>query len=176
MDVMSRGRLMSAPAGSHDETAANPAIRRAAAVSAVVILEGPDTRLVTAYATRAEAILALEGEVDRLQAAGATIEGDLSSGYVARWQEHGQPVSMRLTLSDAQRQPGKTIRQLREAWGWSQSVLAGRVGVSLTTVSAWERGLKVPLPRHQQRLAELFGVSVEAIAFGPAEHEAEDRP
>ena len=72
-------------------------------MSTVVILEGPDTRLVAEYATRAEAILAMEGEVDRLQAAGATIEGDLSSGYVARWQEHGQPVSMRLVLADSTR-------------------------------------------------------------------------
>ncbi len=71
-------------------------------MSAVVILEGPDTRLVTTYATRAEAILAIEGEVDRLQAAGATIEGDLTSGYVARWQERGQPVSLRLTLGQVQ--------------------------------------------------------------------------
>ena len=64
-----------------------------------VIIEGPDTRLVTEYATRAEAVLAIEGEVDRLLAAGATIEGDLTSGYTARWAERGQPVSLRLTLS-----------------------------------------------------------------------------
>jgi hypothetical protein len=64
-----------------------------------VILEGPDTRLVTEYATHAEAVLAIEGEVDRLQAAGATIEGDLTSGYTARWEERGQPVRLRLTLT-----------------------------------------------------------------------------
>src|SRR5215212_6108719 len=43
-------------------------------VSYVVILEGPETRLVTEYASRAEAVPAVEQEVDRLQAAGATIE------------------------------------------------------------------------------------------------------
>ncbi len=95
--------MMSAPTGSRDESVVNSATRRAAAVSTVVILEGPDTRLVTEYATRAAAILAIEGEVDRLQAAGATIEGDLASGYVARWQERGQPVSMRLVLTDGTR-------------------------------------------------------------------------
>ncbi len=31
----------------------------------------------------------LEAEVARLQAVGATIEGDLTSGYIARWQEGG---------------------------------------------------------------------------------------
>ncbi len=64
-----------------------------------VIAEGPDTRVITEYASRAAAVLAIEHEVERLQAAGATVEGDLSSGYVARWQEHGQLVSMRLTLA-----------------------------------------------------------------------------
>ena len=43
-------------------------------MSYVVILEGPETRLVTEYASRAEAVPAVEQEVDRLQAAGATIE------------------------------------------------------------------------------------------------------
>ncbi len=63
-----------------------------------VITEGLDTRVATTYASRAEAVLALEQEIDRLQADGATIEGDLASGYTARWVEHGLPVSMRLTL------------------------------------------------------------------------------
>ena len=64
-----------------------------------VIAEGPDTRVITEYASRAAAVVAIEQEVERLQAAGATIEGDLSSGYLARWQEHGQRVSMRLSLA-----------------------------------------------------------------------------
>ena len=64
-----------------------------------VTADGPDTRLITEYATRTEAVLAIEREVERLQAAGATIEGDLSSGYVARWREHGQPVRLHLTLA-----------------------------------------------------------------------------
>ncbi len=64
-----------------------------------VIAEGPDTRVITEYASRAAAVLAIEHEVERLQAAGATIEGDLSSGYLARWHEHGQLVSLRLILA-----------------------------------------------------------------------------
>ena len=64
-----------------------------------VIAEGPDTRVITEYASRAAAVLAIEREVERLQAAGATIEGDLSSGYLARWHEHGQRVSLRLILA-----------------------------------------------------------------------------
>ncbi len=64
-----------------------------------ITAEGPDTRLITEYATRAEAVLALEREIDRLQAGGATIEGDLASGYTARWEAYGQRVNLRLTLS-----------------------------------------------------------------------------
>ena len=66
------------------------------------------------------------------------------------------------------RQPQKTIRQLRQARGWSQEVLAGRLRVSATTVARWEGG-RVPTPSQQQRLAAVFGLDVEAIAFGPGE-------
>ncbi len=65
-----------------------------------ITAEGPDTRLITEYPTRAEAVLALEREVDHLQAGGATIEGDLASGYTARWAAYSQQVSVRLTLSE----------------------------------------------------------------------------
>ncbi len=61
----------------------------------------------------------------------------------------------------------KTIRQLREAWGWSQPVLAGRLGVSQATVSLWERGRVVPSPANRERLGECFGVPATTIAFGP---------
>ena len=35
-------------------------------------------------------------------AAGAAVAGNLTSGYTARWQEHGQPVSMGITLGQVQ--------------------------------------------------------------------------
>ena len=43
-------------------------------------------------------------------------------------------------------------------------------------ISNWELGLRRPYRRNLQRLADLFGVSVEAIAFGPAEQVPQDRP
>ncbi len=63
----------------------------------------------------------------------------------------------------------KTIRQLRQARGWTQEDLARRLGVTQGGVSTWERGRGTPWPKYQQRLADLFGVPVEAIAFGPAD-------
>ena len=70
----------------------------------------------------------------------------------------------------------QTIRQLRQERGWSQMELALRLGLSQGTISDWERGLAVPRPKMQVRLAELFGVSVERIALGPAEPEPKDKP
>ena len=72
-------------------------------------------------------------------------------------------------MVEPDRQPKKTIRQLRQEWGWSQQVLAGRLRVKRMTVSNWERGVSWPSPDQQQRLADLFGVPVEAIAVGLAE-------
>jgi putative transcriptional regulator len=70
------------------------------------------------------------------------------------------------------RQPKKTIRQLRQARGWSQMELALRLGLSQGTISDWERGLMVPRPKMQLRLADLFGVSVEQIALAACRREA----
>ena len=74
-------------------------------------------------------------------------------------------------MSSPGRQPQKTIRQLRQARGWTQAVLATRLGVTPWSVAAWERGQVVPQPRHQTGLALLFGISVEAIAFGPVDEQ-----
>ena len=79
-------------------------------------------------------------------------------------------------MTEPDRQPQKTIRQLREERGWSQLEVAVRVGVEQSTVSEWERGVKTPRPRRQQALADLFGISVESIAFGPAEPTPQERP
>ena len=68
----------------------------------------------------------------------------------------------------------KTIRQLREERGWTQVRLAVRLGVAPDTVSHWERGVNRPRPGMQQGLAQLFGVHVTDMAFGPAEQESHD--
>ncbi len=68
----------------------------------------------------------------------------------------------------------KTIRQLREERDWAQLDVAIRLGVTESTISLWERGLRVPTLANQNRLARLFGVNVMDIALGPAEQQPHD--
>ena len=60
-------------------------------------------------------------------------------------------------------QIGANIRLLREQKGLTQRALADNVLVSFQAISAWERGLSVPDLENAVRLAEYFGVSVDAL-------------
>ena len=62
----------------------------------------------------------------------------------------------------------KTICQLRQERGWTPEQVARQVRVAEITVERWERGEQRPQLRYRRRMAALFGVNAEAIAFGPA--------
>jgi transcriptional regulator with XRE-family HTH domain len=53
----------------------------------------------------------------------------------------------------------RTLRQLREESGLTQFQVAQQLGVTITTVSSWERDASEPGGRHLQKLARLYGVS-----------------
>lgn len=57
----------------------------------------------------------------------------------------------------------KTIKELREAAGWTQLELAVKIGVTPTTISAWERGMYEPRASQLRALAEAFGVRMDEI-------------
>ncbi|MCC6943057.1 MAG: helix-turn-helix transcriptional regulator [Thermomicrobiales bacterium] len=59
----------------------------------------------------------------------------------------------------------KTIRELREGKGWTQAELAFHLGVTPSTVYNWERGTYEPKALQVRAMAQLFGVSMDAIAF-----------
>ena len=59
-----------------------------------------------------------------------------------------------------------SIKNLREAYGWTQFDLAMKLGVTPGTVAKWESGSYVPNTHQRRRLAEVFGVRQETIAFG----------
>jgi transcriptional regulator with XRE-family HTH domain len=60
----------------------------------------------------------------------------------------------------------KTIRELREARGWTQLRLAIELGVTPVTIYNWERGKYEPKVSQFRALAGIFGVSMDEIALG----------
>lgn len=64
----------------------------------------------------------------------------------------------------------RTIRELRDAHGWTQLELAIKLGVTPVTVYNWERGQHMPTAPQLRALACVLGVSMDVINFeGPVE-------
>lgn len=55
------------------------------------------------------------------------------------------------------------IKQLREAAGMSQRELGERIGISGPAVAMWESGENRPSLTNLEKLADVLGVSVDAI-------------
>lgn len=55
------------------------------------------------------------------------------------------------------------IRYLREKFGLSQSELARRLGVTRSSINAWESGLSAPTAVYLVEMSKLFHVSVDYI-------------
>ena len=63
-----------------------------------------------------------------------------------------------------------TIKALRDSIGISQSELARRIGVTRSSVNAWEMGLSVPTAQYIVELSQLFHVT-SAYLLGLSEQE-----
>ena len=63
---------------------------------------------------------------------------------------------MKLTIAE-------NIRSLRKSQGMSQEQLAEALGISFAAISKWERGAATPDVSYLVEMADLFGVSVDAI-------------
>lgn len=59
----------------------------------------------------------------------------------------------------------QTIRHHRIAAGLTQRQLAARLGISPMAVSYWETGRREPNARQLKGVADVLGVSMDAIAF-----------
>ena len=57
----------------------------------------------------------------------------------------------------------ETIKQLREARGWTQAELARRLNISRNGVNTWEQGLSMPSPHFLVELAKIFSVSIDVL-------------
>jgi transcriptional regulator with XRE-family HTH domain len=64
---------------------------------------------------------------------------------------------------------GKRIRAARERRDWSQRQLAVALDVAEKQVSGYENGWHMPGLARLERIAELLGVSAEALMFGSPE-------
>ena len=72
-------------------------------------------------------------------------------------------------MSRPMRQSKKTLRELREARGWTQASVAVQVGVQPNIVSRWERGVGAPRFHNLNRLAAVFGVGIDELALRDGE-------
>lgn len=59
------------------------------------------------------------------------------------------------------------IRALREQAGMTQSELARGLGITRSSVNAWEMGISVPSTQYLMRLAEIFQVSTDYLLGRP---------
>ena len=55
------------------------------------------------------------------------------------------------------------IKSLREKRGLTQSELARRLGITRSSVNAWEMGISVPSTQYIVELANMFGVSSDFL-------------
>ncbi len=60
---------------------------------------------------------------------------------------------------------GKKIKQLRQERGWSQAQLSQKLSVHQKQISGYERGIHAPSIDLLIKMAELFNVSLDYIAF-----------
>ena len=60
-----------------------------------------------------------------------------------------------------------TIRELRQARGWTQFELALKVGVQPQAVYLWETGRRMPQVPQLRRLGEVFGLCSDEIDLEP---------
>jgi transcriptional regulator with XRE-family HTH domain len=55
---------------------------------------------------------------------------------------------------------GHSIKEAREAKGWTQSDLAVRLDVTRLTICYWETGKRTPRPRRMPGIAKTLGLRV----------------
>ncbi len=68
-------------------------------------------------------------------------------------------------MTQTKKQPNNYLRRERELKGWSQRMLAERLGSNEHVVSRWEKGLHTPNRYFQTQLCQLFGKSAEELGF-----------
>jgi tetratricopeptide (TPR) repeat protein/transcriptional regulator with XRE-family HTH domain len=66
----------------------------------------------------------------------------------------------------AQAHPNHLLRRARQERGWSQRVVADRIGAPQDTmITRWERGNAIPSPYYIERLCQLFGMTATELGL-----------
>ena len=60
---------------------------------------------------------------------------------------------------------GKKIRLLRRLKGWTQAELARHMGCARITINLWEKNKSIPKDKNLKKLAQIFGISTEALFY-----------
>ena len=58
-----------------------------------------------------------------------------------------------------------TLKELRARHNWTQSEVAGKLGISTQTYNAWERDISRVAVSKVQAVADLYGVRLNQIFF-----------
>lgn len=58
---------------------------------------------------------------------------------------------------------GNNLKKLRKSSGFSQELLAEKIGISRQAVSKWETGITIPSTANLMKLANIFGVDLEVL-------------
>jgi transcriptional regulator with XRE-family HTH domain len=71
---------------------------------------------------------------------------------------------------------GKTLQDLRQAAGLSQTQLAAQSGTSIDTLRNWEQGRNLPSIEAAAKLAKALGVTLDRLAVGLGDEESSPEP
>ena len=61
---------------------------------------------------------------------------------------------------------GWRVRQLREAKGWTQEILAGRAGLDRSYIAGIEAGLRNPSTKALAKIARALGIKLSVLFEG----------
>lgn len=70
--------------------------------------------------------------------------------------------------------PNNRLHNARKERGWSQEMLAEKVGTTLVNVSRWENGVTFPSPYFRGRLCEVFGKTLRELGLVPPDSQTPD--
>jgi transcriptional regulator with XRE-family HTH domain len=94
-----------------------------------------------------------------------------------RHNQNSQLISGSIMASDALQNFAKHMVEIRKQHGWSQPILAEKVGTASTAIGRYERGEVTPSIEIAKRIADVLGTSLDymlgsATAADPAQEKA----